>query len=94
MCRLREALRRRGVRNIWASDPESGVDEEDEEGEGDDEVNAGEEEDDDMLDMVRLKLPNVLTQHSFCAKTCCLAFDHSCFPAGSVILSVTLQEEH
>ncbi len=40
------------MRNIWASDPESGVDEEEEEGEGDDEVDADEEEDDDMLDMV------------------------------------------
>ncbi len=51
-CRLREALRQRGVRNIWASDPESTVDEEEEE--GDEEVDADEEEDDEMvLDMVR-----------------------------------------
>ena len=51
-CRLREALRARGVRNIWASDPESTVD--DEEEEGDEEVDADEEEDDEMvLDMVR-----------------------------------------
>ncbi|CAL5218375.1 g43 [Coccomyxa viridis] len=47
---LREALRQRGVRNIWASDPESTVDEEEEE--GDEEVDADEEEDDEMvLDM-------------------------------------------
>ena len=94
MCRLREALRRRGVRNIWASDPESGVDEEEEEGEGDDEVDAEEEEDDDMLDMVRPTLTNVLTQHSLCARTCCLAVNYSCSPAVSVISNVTLQEEH
>ena len=50
-CRLREALRQRGVRNIWASDPETGADEEEEE--GDDEVDADEEDDDEMaLDMV------------------------------------------
>ena len=81
------------MRNIWASDPESGVDEEEEEGEGDDEVDAGEEEDDDMLDMVRPNLNDVLTQHSLCARTCCFAFYHSCFPAVSVISSVALQEE-
>ncbi len=40
------------MRNIWASDPESTVDEEEEE--GDEEVDADEEEDDEMvLDMVR-----------------------------------------
>jgi hypothetical protein len=92
LCRLREALRRRGVRNIWASDPESGVDEEEEEGEGDDEVDAEEEEDDDMLDMVRPTLTSVSTQHSLCARTCCLAVNNSCFPAVSVISNVTLQE--
>lgn len=64
LCRLREALRQRGVRNIWASDPESGVDEEEEE--GDDEVDADEEEDDDMLDMVRQNLTGVLTAQPLC----------------------------
>ena len=41
------------MRNIWASDPESEVDEEEEEeGEGDEEVDA-DEEDDEMLDIVK-----------------------------------------
>ena len=60
-CRLREALRQRGVRNIWASDPESVADEEEEE--GDEEVDADEEDDDEMvLDMVRR------LQVSFCCE--------------------------
>ena len=41
------------MRNIWASDPESAVDEEEEE--GDEEVDADEEDDEEMigLEMVR-----------------------------------------
>lgn len=49
--RLREALRQRGVRNIWASDPEESVVEEEEE-EGDEDVDADEEDDDEMIDLV------------------------------------------
>ena len=66
-CRLREALRERGVRNIWASDPESAADEEEEE--GDEEVDADEEDGDEMvLDVVCHLQRLLLLQDSLSAK--------------------------
>ena len=91
LCRLREALRQRGVRNIWASDPESGVDEEEEE--GDDEVDADEEEDDDMLDMVRQNLTDVSTCTAPMHEHDAWRFINHLSQFFPVILSVTLQEE-